>query len=149
MPELRAGAQKNGAMSKVKSKKRNVEEDEEKLFTTDGGHLDDRDEGDDDLSDSEESVFSGLEDSGSDDESGDDDEEAEEINLAEEADVNENGKSVSEADRSETSGKHQDQKDKNRKPQKEKQVAETEGKRVKSSGSAQVDEYDQDTSDEE
>lgn len=43
----------------------------------------------------------------------------------------------------------QDQKAKNRKPQKEKQADEAEGKRVKSSGSAQVDEYDQDTSDEE
>lgn len=57
------------------------------LFTTDGGHLDDSDEGNDDLSDSEESVFSGLEDSGSEDE----------------ADVNENGKS--EAESSETSTK--------------------------------------------
>lgn len=59
------------------------------VFTTDGGHLDDSDEGNE-LSDSEESVFSGLEDSGSDD---DDDE----------ADVNENGKS--EAESSETSTK--------------------------------------------
>lgn len=66
------------------------------LFTTDTVHLDDSDEGNDDLSDSEESVFSGLEDSGSDDESDDDDEEA---------DINENGKSTSEAGSIETSTK--------------------------------------------
>ncbi|MCI4392300.1 hypothetical protein PGIGA_G00144370 [Pangasianodon gigas] len=164
MPESGPETQLNGAMSKVKSKKRNVEEDEEELFTRDSGHLDDSDEGNDDLSDSEESVFSGLEDSGSDDES-DDDEEAEEIDSAEEeADINENGKSTSEAESSEpstkTAGKPQteDKTAKNRKLKKEKHEAEkdeTEEKSLKSdraSGlntSSQVDEYDQDTSDEE
>ncbi|KAB5531118.1 hypothetical protein PHYPO_G00137210 [Pangasianodon hypophthalmus] len=159
MPESGPETQHNGAMSKVKSKKRNVEEDEEELFTPDSGHLDDSDEGNDDLSDSEESVFSGLEDSGSDDES-DDDEEAEEIDSAEEeADINENGKSTSEPS-TKTAGKPQteDKTAKNRKLKKEKHVAEkdeTEEKSLKSdraSGlntSSQVDEYDQDTSDEE
>lgn len=72
------------------------------LFTPQSGHLD---EGIDDLSDSEESVFSGLEDSGSDDES-DDDEEAEEVNSAEEeVDINENGKSMNEAESTEPSTK--------------------------------------------
>ncbi|MCJ8746521.1 hypothetical protein PDJAM_G00142720 [Pangasius djambal] len=164
MPESGPETQHNGAMSKVKSKKRNVEEDEEELFTTDSGHLDDSDEGNADLSDSEESVFSGLEDSGSDDES-DDDEEAEEIDSSEkEADINENGKSTSEAESSEpstkTAGKPQteDKTAKNRKLKKEKHVAEkdeTEEKSLQSdrasglNASSPVDEYDQDTSDEE
>lgn len=78
------------------------------LFTTARGHLDDSDEGNDDLSDSEESVFSGLEDSGSDDESGDN-EEAEELHSAEEkADVNENGESTTEAESSNPSTKTAD-----------------------------------------
>ncbi|GAA6088739.1 ribosome biogenesis protein bop1 [Tachysurus ichikawai] len=94
MSEFRDETQQNGAMSKVTSKKRNVEEDEEKLFATDA-HLDgDDDDDDDDLSDSEESVFSGLEDSGSDDDDDDDEEEA---------DMNENGKNANVAENSETS----------------------------------------------
>lgn len=74
------------------------------LFTPQSGHLD---EGIDDLSDSEESVFSGLEDSGSDESDDDDDEEeAEEVNSAEEeVDINENGKSMNEAESTEPSTK--------------------------------------------
>ncbi|KAI5091547.1 hypothetical protein C0J45_18753 [Silurus meridionalis] len=105
MPESGSELKRNVAMSKVQAKKRNVqeEEDEDELFTPLSGHLDDSDEGNDDLSDSEESVFSGLEDSGSDDESSDDDEEAEEIDSAEEeAGVSENGKSTREAESSES-----------------------------------------------
>ncbi|KAK1804769.1 hypothetical protein P4O66_003617 [Electrophorus voltai] len=81
-------------MSKVKAKKRTVEENEEQfpMFAksdNDAGGLDD-DDGNDDLSDSEESVFSGLEESGSDDEDDDEqenclaDSEEEEANLSEE-----------------------------------------------------------------
>ncbi|KAF7691005.1 ribosome biogenesis protein bop1 [Silurus meridionalis] len=169
MPESGSELKRNVAMSKVQAKKRNVqeEEDEDELFTPLSGHLDDSDEGNDDLSDSEESVFSGLEDSGSDDESSDDDddEEAEEIDSAEEeAGVSENGKSTREAESSEsftkTVGKAQtdDKTAKNRKPKKENRTAEkddTEDKSVKSDRagglnvSSQVDEYDHDTSDEE
>ncbi|KAI5607023.1 ribosome biogenesis protein bop1 [Silurus asotus] len=163
MPESGSELKRNVAMSKVQAKKRNVqeEEDEDELFTPLSGHLDDSDEGNDDLSDSEESVFSGLEDSGSDDESSDDadDEEAEE-----EAGVSENGKSTREAESSEsftkTVGKAQtdDKTAKNRKPKKENRMAkkdDTEDKSVKSDRvgglnvSSQVDEYDHDTSDEE
>lgn len=72
------------------------------LFTPQSGHLD---EGIDDLSDSEESVFSGLEDSGSDDESDDDEEEAEVNSAEEEVDINENGKSMNEAESTEPSTK--------------------------------------------
>lgn len=75
------------------------------LLTTARGHLDDSDEGNDDLSDSEESVFSGLEDSGSDDES-DSSEKAEELDSAEEEiEINENGKNTSDAESSKPSTK--------------------------------------------
>ncbi|KAJ8334103.1 hypothetical protein SKAU_G00397420 [Synaphobranchus kaupii] len=72
--------QQNGTMSKAKGKsvkRRNSEEDEEQLpiFKTDGeGTTTKDDKEEDDLSDSEESVFSGLEDSGSDSDDEDDDE---------------------------------------------------------------------------
>ncbi|KAL6457347.1 hypothetical protein MHYP_G00343100 [Metynnis hypsauchen] len=163
----------SGTMSKVTAKKRNVEEDEEQLPMFDksadeAGHLDDSDEGNEDLSDSEESVFSGLEDSGSDDDDDDgDDDEEEEVcdddevatdSMKEETNVNEKAESIKKT--SETSFKPQaeDKTAKVTKLRKKKNVPE-EGEGVEKSGksgtnsglklSSQVDEYEQDTSDEE
>ncbi|KTG37678.1 hypothetical protein cypCar_00029180, partial [Cyprinus carpio] len=88
----------SGTMSKVKNKKRNLEENEDEqlpIFDKDGGkdgHLDDGDEDQGDLSDSEESVFSGLEDSGSDS----DDEEEEEDDEEEEDGTEEKSSDVEE-----------------------------------------------------
>ncbi|TRY91277.1 hypothetical protein DNTS_035674 [Danionella cerebrum] len=72
----------SGTMSKLKTKKRQIEEkDDEQLpiFDKDDGakgvHLDEGDEDQADLSDSEESVFSGLEDSGSDSDDEEDDDD--------------------------------------------------------------------------
>ncbi|KAL0961920.1 hypothetical protein UPYG_G00333380 [Umbra pygmaea] len=77
MPTVNLELQKNGTMSKAKeksAKKRVAEDDDDQLpiFDKDVTEKDDVEESDVDLSDSEESVFSGLEDSGSD---SDDDEE--------------------------------------------------------------------------
>ncbi|XP_036809353.1 ribosome biogenesis protein bop1 isoform X2 [Oncorhynchus mykiss] len=75
-------SQKNGTMSKAKeksAKKRVVEEDDDQIFQLPIFGKDEKkagEEDDADLSDSEESVFSGLEDSGSD--SHDEEEDAEE-----------------------------------------------------------------------
>nr|XP_029518719.1 ribosome biogenesis protein bop1-like [Oncorhynchus nerka] len=87
MPTVTLESQKNGTMSKAKvksAKKRAAEEDNDQLPIFDKDVTEKAgEEGDEDLSDSEESVFSGLEDSGSDideeeEDDGDDEEEEEE-----------------------------------------------------------------------
>ncbi|KAF5908052.1 ribosome biogenesis protein BOP1, partial [Clarias magur] len=157
MPESGAETRRTGGMRKVTEKRRHAEEEQEQeLFTGDGTHLDDSDEGNEDLSDSEESVFSGLQDSGSDEESEEEEEEdAEESDSEdEEADINENGKSSESSSRPQSDNKTP----KNRTLKKQKDAAEkneTEGESVGADRArglgvpAQVDEYDQDTSDEE
>nr|XP_046217636.1 ribosome biogenesis protein bop1-like isoform X1 [Oncorhynchus gorbuscha] len=86
MPTVTLESQKNGTMSKAKvksAKKRAAEEDNDQLPIFDKDVTEKAgEEGDEDLSDSEESVFSGLEDSGSDideeeEDDGDDEEEEE------------------------------------------------------------------------
>ncbi|KAL7830745.1 hypothetical protein SRHO_G00318720 [Serrasalmus rhombeus] len=163
---------RSGSMSKVTAKKRNVEEGEEQLPMFDeAGHLDDCDEENEDLSDSEESVFSGLEDSGSDDDDDDDEEEEEEEeegcdgdddvetdSVKEGTNVNEMAKSMKKTSESSFKPQAEDKAAKVTKLRKEKSVPE-EGEGVEKSGksgtdsgltlSSQVDEYEQDTSDEE
>ncbi|XP_023831054.1 ribosome biogenesis protein bop1 isoform X2 [Salvelinus sp. IW2-2015] len=86
MPTVTLESQKNGTMNKAKvksAKKRVAEEDNDQLPIFDKDVTEKAgEEGDEDLSDSEESVFSGLEDSGSDideeeEDDGDDEEEDE------------------------------------------------------------------------
>uniref|UniRef100_A0A8B9JLZ9 BOP1 N-terminal domain-containing protein n=1 Tax=Astyanax mexicanus TaxID=7994 RepID=A0A8B9JLZ9_ASTMX len=91
------------------------------------GHLDDTDEEKEDLSDSEESVFSGLEDSGTDD---DDDEE-------DDGDDDED-------DGDDASGEEEEEQDEENHNKVEEDPAAGE-----TSLTPQVDEYEQDTSDEE
>ncbi|XP_076850161.1 ribosome biogenesis protein bop1-like isoform X2 [Brachyhypopomus gauderio] len=167
MSESRAKTQQNSAMSKVKAKKRNVEDDEEPfpLFdktANEPGHLDESDNGNDDVSDSEESVFSGLEESGSDDDDdGDEEEEAEEEeNCA--ADTAEEQTAISEDVKGGTkpavlfsSVKKGQAPGKPAKERKQKKLNVSAEEREMSTRAAdlkissQVDEYGEDTSDEE
>ncbi|XDV33798.1 hypothetical protein PO909_004072 [Leuciscus waleckii] len=154
-------------MTKLKNKKRNIEENEDDqlpIFDKDGGkdgHLDDGDDDQADLSDSEESVFSGLEESGSD--SDDEDEEEEEDGDEEKSsDVGEDKAASGDGDdrlsaKDVTKPQSSGQNSKEKKRKKKKKAAGKEGgeERVVSdrdSGlkvSSQVDEYEHDTSDEE
>ncbi|XP_062846345.1 ribosome biogenesis protein bop1 [Trichomycterus rosablanca] len=158
MPQSGSKTQLNGTMSKVKSKKRIAEVDEEQLpMFGKAGHLDDSDENED-ISDSEESVFSGLEDSGSDDKSDDDDSE---VDSAEEfTKENDNEKSDDDEPSTKTMSKPQTEKQsaKKKKLVKKKQKKSLEEKSEENEAAdeksgqnitAQVDEYEHDTSDEE
>ncbi|XP_030644930.1 ribosome biogenesis protein bop1 [Chanos chanos] len=164
-------------MSKAKdksSKKRNIEEDEEQLPIFDNNNKNagalDNDEGDSDVSDSEESVFSGLEDSGSDSDDDDDDddddveeEDADEDLDNEDANVKANGQSSGDAETTErpsddvSKPKHDEKSSKGKRMKKKERKKERgEGEeKEKSDGDAglkvlaQVDEYEHDTSDEE
>uniref|UniRef100_W5L0F0 BOP1 N-terminal domain-containing protein n=1 Tax=Astyanax mexicanus TaxID=7994 RepID=W5L0F0_ASTMX len=134
------------------------------------GHLDDTDEEKEDLSDSEESVFSGLEDSGTDDDDDeeddgddDDDDDGDDASGEEEEEQDEENHNKVEKDPAagETSLTPQViifTLSKSRKLKKKKSVTsggdeeEERGKSERDSGlkiSSQVDEYEQDTSDEE
>ncbi|KAI1901592.1 hypothetical protein AGOR_G00035990 [Albula goreensis] len=158
--------QLNRTMSKAKGKsvkRQNAEEDEEQLpiFSHEGDASVDEDE--EDLSDSEESVFSGLEDSGSDSDDDGDDEEGE----SEEETPSENGESSSTMVPSEkhppanrTKDKLQGEKPPRKEKAKKGRVSMSEGggesgklEREKElthqPTPPQGDEYEQDTSDEE
>ncbi|XP_065140570.1 ribosome biogenesis protein bop1 [Paramisgurnus dabryanus] len=165
-------------MTKIKSKKRNIEENEDEqlpIFDKDSGkdgHLDDDDddEGEADLSDSEESVFSGLEDSGSDSDDEDDDDEDEDDDDDDgpglkSSDVEEDEKTdgdvkLSTKDLTKPQSDIKDSKDKKMKMKKKKKKKKTSGEKDAEQSvtsqrdgglnvSSQVDEYEQDTSDEE
>ncbi|KAG7458239.1 hypothetical protein MATL_G00236050 [Megalops atlanticus] len=164
MPVSSSEVRQNGTMSKAKGKsvkRRNSEEDEEQpSFINSDGEDDASKEEEEDLTDSEESVFSGLEDSGSDsdDEDDEDDEEGESDEDAPSAD--ENGESSTAAEASEKQSPAIGTKDKAQ----AKTAARKEGKKKgRSSGKLEqesestrqptvsplVEEYEQDTSDEE
>ncbi|XP_016401352.1 ribosome biogenesis protein bop1-like [Sinocyclocheilus rhinocerous] len=154
----------SGTMTKLKNKKRNLEENEDEqlpIFDKDGGkdaHLDDGDEDQGDLSDSEESVFSGLEESGS--ESDDEEEDEEDGSEGKSSDIEEDKTADGDGDdqlsakeviKPQTDGQNSKEK------KKKKKAAGKEGGEeciasVRDSGlqiSSQVDEYEHDTSDEE
>ncbi|XP_059365152.1 ribosome biogenesis protein bop1 [Carassius carassius] len=157
----------SGTMSKVKNKKRNLEENEEEqlpIFDKDegkDGHLDDGDEDQADLSDSEESVFSGLEESGSDsDDEEEEDDDDEDGSEEKSSDVEEDKAADSDGDdqpsakkviEPQTDGQHSKEKKKKKKPA-GKEGGEESVASDRDSGlqiSSQVDEYEHDTSDEE
>lgn len=169
--------QQNGIMSKAKEKsvkRRNSEEDEEQLpiFNTDGGGSSPNDDEEEDLSDSAESVFSGLEDSGSDSDDEDDNEESDDEYEEEAPTADENGETSTSVELPERQTpalphrtKDKPQGKKQKPPQKEKmkkgRVSVAEDGREGESGRLepnsdmskpappQEDEYEQDTSDEE
>ncbi|KAI7799242.1 ribosome biogenesis protein bop1 [Triplophysa rosa] len=158
-------------MSKLKSKKRNIDENEDEqlpIFEKDSGkdgHLDDDDddyEGQADLSDSEESVFSGLEESGSDsDDEEDEEEDDDNVSGLKSSDVEEDERTgedvqLSTKDITEPQSDSKGSKDKKKKKKKssgEKKEDESvtmtsqrdEGLKILS----HVDEYERDSSDEE
>ncbi|XP_014895051.1 ribosome biogenesis protein bop1 isoform X2 [Poecilia latipinna] len=121
--EQRAGMKKTEKTNKKRSKQDEEEEEEDQLFNLNNKSL----EEDEDLSDSEESVYSGLEDSGS-----DPDEEEEE------------GEDGGSDDDDEDEEDEQDQNEKSTVKKSKKKEGGDEEKEVK-----KEDEYDHDTSDEE
>ncbi|XP_057210906.1 ribosome biogenesis protein bop1 [Triplophysa rosa] len=161
----------SSTMSKLKSKKRNIDENEDEqlpIFEKDSGkdgHLDDDDddyEGQADLSDSEESVFSGLEESGSDsDDEEDEEEDDDNVSGLKSSDVEEDERTgedvqLSTKDITEPQSDSKGSKDKKKKKKKssgEKKEDESvtmtsqrdEGLKILS----HVDEYERDSSDEE
>ncbi|XP_066571898.1 ribosome biogenesis protein bop1 [Amia ocellicauda] len=162
--ELRQSGNMSSKTQGKSLQKRTVEEEDEQGFQlplfgkadSEGSDA----EGDDDLSDSEESVFSGLEDSGSDSDDGDDEEEEEQGESNEpKSKADENGESSSSAKMS------QQQLKSPKAAQKAKSAQKTDvrgggggksGKLERQSKSARqpsspkrADEYEQDTSDEE
>ncbi|XP_041739468.1 ribosome biogenesis protein bop1 [Coregonus clupeaformis] len=173
MPTVNLESQKNGTMSKAKvktAKKRVAEEDNDQLPIFDKDVTEKAgEEGDEDLSDSEESVFSGLEDSGSDiddeeEDDGDDEDEEDDDDAA--VILDENLKNSSDAETSaeppasdKSTPKQQDEKTaskEKRKMKKDKGVS-IDGRGEKGltttfqglTTTQQGDEYEHDTSDEE
>ncbi|XP_072531109.1 ribosome biogenesis protein bop1 [Salminus brasiliensis] len=169
MSESGAETVQNGRMSKAKAKRSIVEEEKEQeeqlpMFDKNAdkvGHLDDSDEENEDLSDSEDSVFSGLEDSGTEEEDDDDDDGEDASDEEEEDEEDNNNKAEEDPATGETSltPQTEDKTAKTRKLKKKKksvvsegEAEEEHGKSGRESGlkiSSQVDEYEQDTSDEE
>ncbi|XP_036372187.1 ribosome biogenesis protein bop1 [Megalops cyprinoides] len=167
MPVPSSEVRQNGTMSKAKGKsvkRGNSEEDEEQLsFINSDGDDDASKEKEEDLTDSEESVFSGLEDSGSDsndedDEDDGDDEEGESDEDAPSAD--ENGEDSTPAEESEkqspaigtkdmAQAKTEPQKEGTKKRRSSRKLEQESDSTRQPTVAPLGDEYEQDTSDEE
>ncbi|XP_028819182.1 ribosome biogenesis protein bop1 isoform X1 [Denticeps clupeoides] len=137
------------AAEKSAKRKSTPEDDEQLQLPVDGHDAGEQEDGEEDLSDSEESVYSGLEDSGSDDDDDDEDESAQE-SSDDEANPSDpvTTKAVTEGEISEMVESPTMSKAKSTKSR---AVPETEntGKDKRLVSPPQADEYEQDTSDEE